>query len=207
MNMSEINPEQLIDAIEQHDVQKVASLLAQGADPNRGLDRHPQSLPLHVAVEEMSEGGPLESIALLLKSGARPDGDPTARNATPLLLALMHGLKPAVLMLLAAGANPDFMTDEGVSPLLMAVEGNDVDTTTMLLRFGATKSINDAGGPSGMNALGRAASNLDIPMMKLLLSAGADAGALDADKQTARDRLPKRETNPQAWDEAMKLLS
>lgn len=206
MNMSEVNPEQLIEAIEQHDVQKVASLLAQGADPNRGLERHPTSLPLHVAVEEMSEGGPLESIALLLKSGARPDGDPTARHATPLLLALMHDLQPAVLMLLAANANPNFMTDEGVSPLLTVVERNDVDTAAMLLRLGATKSINDFGGPSGMNPLGRATSNLSIPMMKLLLSAGADAGALDADKRTARDRLPKRESNPQAWDEATELL-
>ena len=196
----------VITAIEEHDVDQLATMLAEGADPNRGLEEHPESLPLHAAVEEMTEGGTLEAVKLLLQHGAHPDGDPQGRSATPLLLAVMHGLNDATEALLGAGADPNFVSDEGASPLRLAVEQKDIETAKTLLRFGATKSINDSGGPSGMNALGRAAYDLNIPMIELLLAAQADPTALDLDHQTARDRLPPRETNPEAWEKANKLL-
>lgn len=48
---------------------------------------------------------------------------------------------------------------------------------------------------------------LDVPMIELLLQAGADPDALDADHLTARDRLPPRTPeNAKARDEAERLL-
>lgn len=59
-----------------------------------------------------------------------------------------------------------------------------------------------------MTALGLAASRLDIPMLTLLLQAGADPEVLDADSRTARKCLPPREPhNQEAWDAAAALLT
>jgi hypothetical protein len=59
-----------------------------------------------------------------------------------------------------------------------------------------------------MTALGRAASRLNLSMIKLLLEAGADPKALDDDHRTARERLPEREmTSAQIWDAAAGLLA
>lgn len=54
---------------------------------------------------------------------------------------------------------------------------------------------------------GIAAKRLDAPMIELLLRAGADSAARDADHMTARDRLsPRTADNAKAWDEAEALL-
>ena len=59
-----------------------------------------------------------------------------------------------------------------------------------------------------MTALGLAASRLDVPMLELLLQAGAEPEALDADSRTARECLPPREPhNQEAWDAAAALLA
>ncbi len=59
-----------------------------------------------------------------------------------------------------------------------------------------------------MSALGRAASRLDVPMLELLLRAGADPEALDLDRQRARERLPSRDSeNQEAWDAVAALLA
>ena len=56
-------------------------------------------------------------------------------------------------------------------------------------------------------ALGHAAHNFDLPMIRLLLAAGADPQATDDGDDTARDKLPPRDTqDPDAWDEVMELL-
>ncbi len=77
----------------------------------------------------------------------------------------------------------------------------------MLLRCGAGKTIDSLGGFEGLTALGRAVKRLNVPMVQLLLDAGADPEALDANDRTARDYLPPRENvDPQAWDAVLALL-
>ena len=44
-----------------------------------------------------------------------------------------------------------------------------------------------------MTALGQAAWLLDLPMMELLITAGADPQARDYDHLTARERMPMRD--------------
>ncbi len=199
--------EELINAIEDHNISILAKLLKNGADPNLGLPHHPTSLPLHIAVEEISEGCSIEAAALLLKYGANPDGNKDERSATPLILATTHKLKDLILMLLCAGANPNFISEEGASPLRIAVEQSYIEIIPILLRFGAIDSINDLRLYSGMTVLGLAVSKLNIPVIKLLLAANANPLILDDYNQTAFEHLPPRDINPIDWDEAMNLLS
>ena len=89
----------------------------------------------------------------------------------------------------------------------VAVERGDVSLAETLLRCGARTTINEPGGPTGASALGIAAMRLDVATIALLLQAGADPAALDADHLSARDRLPPRTAeNANARDEADRLL-
>jgi ankyrin repeat protein len=199
---------ELFEAIEKYDLVQLAALLDGGANPNALKAEWPNWLPLHAAVNELEDGGPLEALILLLRHGARVDGLDADRDATPLLMALFRKQLEAARILLAAGADPNFRGGEGDSPLRVCVEHGQREMAAMLLRCGATQTLDDAGGLSGMTALGRAASRLDIPMLELLLEAGADPVALDADRRTAQERLPPREpANQEAWDSAAALLA
>jgi ankyrin repeat protein len=199
---------ELFEAIETYDLEWLATLLDGGADPNVLKVGWPKWLPLHAAINELEDGGPVEALILLLRHGARVDGLDADRDATPLLMALFRKQPEAARILLAAGADPNFRGGEGDSPLRVCVEHGELEMAALLLRCGATQTLNDAGGVSGMTALGRAASRLNIPMLELLLRAGADPEVLDADRQTAREHLPPREpANQEAWDSAAALLA
>ena len=199
---------ELFAAIEKHDLDRLAALLSRGADPNAVKPDWPGWLALHAAVNELEEGGSVEAVVLLLRHGASVDGLDPSRDATPLLMALFRNQLEAARMLLAAGANPNVVGSEGDSPLRWCVERGDTEMAATLLRCGATGTINDAGGPSGMSALGRAASRLDVATVTLLLGAGADPKALDADRRTALERLPPRDPDtPEAWDAVAALLA
>lgn len=205
--MSQNSPEQdLFEGIERHDLDAIASALSSGADPNRTQPQAPHWTPLHAVIEELEYGGPLEALRLLLGRGAAVNGWDGKHNSTPLLMAVFRSQFEAVRLLLGAGADPNVTGAEGDSPLRWAVEQDDREMAELLLRSGAVRSIDSFGGPEGMTALGKAASSLNLPMLRLLLSAGADPEALDTDHRPARFHLPARETNPGLWDEAHELL-
>ncbi|HYO74282.1 MAG TPA: ankyrin repeat domain-containing protein [Archangium sp.] len=199
---------ELFEAIETHDVDGLTRVLGQGADPHVLKAGWPEWLPLQAAVDALEEGGPVEALVLLLRHGARVDDMGPDRTATPLLMAVFRRQPEAVRILLAAGADPNYRGSEGDSPLLACVERGEHAMAAMLLRCGSTRTIDEFGGPSGMSALGRAASRLDVPMIELLLRAGADPEASDLDRQTARERLPPRGSeNQERWDAAAALLA
>lgn len=145
----------LFAAIEAHDLDGIAALLAAGARPDVLQQGAPGWTPLHAAVEELEHGGGVEPLVLLLRAGAPVDAWDRGHDATPLRMALFRGQDEAVRLLLAAGADPNVVGAEGDSPL----------------RCGATRTI-------------------DVPMAALLVTAGADPGALDGDHRTAAERLP-----------------
>jgi|GEM_PF-1460957 len=186
-------PTELIEAIQEHALDRVAELLSRGADPNTGDAKHPEWVPIKSAIEELADGGPIEAMILLLRSGAVVEGKGTPGDATPLLVAVINKQLEAARILLGCGANPNVRDDEGDSPLRMSVEKDDREMATLLLRCGADKTINSFGGFSGMTALGRAVWQLNVPMVKLLLDAGADPESLDLDFKTALERLPPNE--------------
>jgi ankyrin repeat protein len=198
------DPSAIFDAIESYDLDRLSLVLAGGGDPNARKAVPPHWSPLHEAINELEDGGPIEALVLLLRHGADVEG---TEGDTPLLMALYRAQPEAVHLLLAAGANTNVHGPEGDSPLRVAVGRGDRGTAATLLRCGAQATINEAGAPTGASALGIAAMRLDVPMIALLLQAGADPDALDADHLTARDRLPSRTPeNAQARDEAERLL-
>lgn len=199
---------ELFEAIEAHELERLTTLLDAGADPNAMKPEWPGWLPLHAAVNELEDGGPLEAVILLLRHGARVDGAGSDRDATPLLMALFRKQPEAARIFLAAGADPNRTGDEGDSPLRVAVEQWDLAMAALLLRCGATRTQDEAGGLKCMTALGLAASRLDLPMLELLLRTGADPDVQELDRRTARELLPTREPhNQEAWDAAATLLA
>jgi ankyrin repeat protein len=178
----------LFDAIALRDMDRLAALLSGGSDPNAIRDEPPRWTALHEAIDEVEDGGPIEAIVLLLRHGADVNGRAYPQSA-PLPNALFRDLPAVVHLLLASGADVNCRGDEGDSPLRVCVEKGDYSMVSTLLRCGATKTINDAGGPVGVTALGRAAYGLDEVMVRLLLEAGADPNARDADGRTALERM------------------
>src|SRR5262245_1537841 len=79
------DPAALFAAIEEHDLDRLVRLLAGGTDPNAKKPAPPGWLPLHEAIEQIEDGGSIEALVLLLRSGARVEGD---GGDTPLLMAL-----------------------------------------------------------------------------------------------------------------------
>lgn len=163
----------------------------------RATAQWPGWRPLHAAIEQLDHGGPLEAIILLTRNGASVDAWDARHEATPLLMAIFRGQREALHLLLALRAETNIVGAEGDSPLRWAVGRRDCGLAGLLLRCGADRTIDEAGGPSGMTGLGLAASQLDVLMVGLLLAAGANPRALDADRRTARDRLlASPDTNP-----------
>jgi len=116
---------ELFEAIESHDVSRLAMLLSTGADPNGSHQDSPSWTPLKTAIEELADGGPIEAVVLLLRHGAKVDHGRVPGNATPLLVAVMNRQAEAVRILLAAGADPNIRDDEGESPLSLSVQNDD----------------------------------------------------------------------------------
>jgi ankyrin repeat protein len=198
--------EDLFAAIEQHDTSRVTELLAGGADPNAPEAKPLGLRPLHVAINELSFGGGLDVLLALLKHGADANAWNVKQDVTPLLLAVFEDQPAAVEVLLKAGADPNVRSSEGDRPLWVCVSRGDLSMASLLLEAGAARTINEWGGPTGYTAIGLAAKQLDIPMIKLLLDAGADPEVLDADYQNARERLPREAFDPEVWNAAFRLL-
>ena len=198
----------IFEVIKNHNLNRIADVLSRGADLNVLSPDWPRWTPLHEAIEQLEDGGSLEVLVLLLRHGVSVNAWDAEHDATPLLMALFREQAEAIRLLLAAGAETNVVGSEGDSPLRWCVEHRDYDTAAMLLRCGATRTIDSAGGLRGMTALGLAANQLDLRMIELLLQAGADPQALDSDKFTAYRRLPARgETKDDAaWLAAQMLL-
>jgi ankyrin repeat protein len=196
-------PDKLIIAIETGDVDCLAKLLVAGADPNATVISRYYTLeerltPLLVAVRELDPpsdqqpGHPIDAVVLLLRYGADVNLWDEKHSLTPLLIAVMINHAEAVHILLAAGADPNVCGDEGDSPLRFCAQEGLLEMARLLLHCGAHKIIHEAGGMAGMNALGWAVTRLDIDMVRLLLSYGADPTVEDADRMTVFDHLRVR---------------
>jgi ankyrin repeat protein len=201
-------PEALLEAIRARDVDRLAELLAAGADPNKPLTRHGLT-PLQAAVDELEAlsenepGGPIDAVVLLLRHGAAVNSWDERRTSTPLLTAVQINHIEAVRILLAAGADPNVRDNEGNSPLRLCADKGLLEMARLLLHCGAGKTIDEGGGSTGMNALGFAATSLNVEMVRLLLAHGANPQAWDLDKRTPLDRL--RKALPQDLDAQERL--
>jgi ankyrin repeat protein len=198
---------ELFDAIERHDLEALAVLLAGGADPNY-LAQDLNYYPLHAAIFELDFGGPIAAIEQLISAGADVNRiDSRIDGAPPLLAALLDGQTEAARRLLLAGADPNIVGKLGDSPLHVSIDQGDAKTVALLLNHGADKTINEARGILGRNPLEHAVSLLDPVIVELLLKAGADPTALDDNDRTARQLMPPRtDEDAPRWDRVAALL-
>jgi len=198
----------LFQAIGQHDVKSVAGLLLEGDDPNAPQTEFPNWRPLEAAIEELGSGAPVEVVRLLIRHGADVNAWDLSDSLTPLHRGMFHENEETIRLLLEAGADPNPMSNEGDSALRLAVEQGNLEMAALCLRYGASQTINESGGFCGNTVLGLAALKLSLPMIELLLKAGADPEALDSDDLTAKEHLPPRErSSPKKWEKAIELLS
>lgn len=192
-------------AITQHDLGRLRLLLSQGGDPNTPNEQG--WLPLHAAIGELGIGGTIDFVTLLIRSGADVNAWDAQREVNPILLASNPFDPEAVRVLIEAGADPNVRGSEGETPLRLSVEAGALETVSLLLHSGAKETINQWGGLNGLTVLGIAARRFDLPMIDLLLKEGADPQQLDEYDETARDKLPPRETcDPELWDRVIELL-
>jgi uncharacterized protein len=198
---------ELFAAINQHDTIRVRALLSGGADPNEPQPDGRGLRPLQEAVFALYDGGEIDVLQALIKHGADVNAWDIKRDLTPLLVAVCEQEVAALEVLVRAGADPNVCSSEGIMPLRACAEVGSLSMAALVLYAGAARTINDWGGLSGYTALGHAARRLDLPMIKLLLAAGADPRAPDEDDLPAHYRLPPRaESDSQTWDAAFELL-
>jgi len=192
----------LVEAIHARDVERLAALLAAGADPNengksrRGKDIFPLLAALweledfsEDAPDEPEPAGPIELVVVLLRYGARVNGWDVNKDGDPLLTAVLMINIDAARLLLAQGADPNVRDNAGTSPLRWCAEHGHLEMARLLLLCGATKTIHEGAGPTGLNALGFAATRLNVDMVRLLLAHGADPRIEDVDDMTTFTRL------------------
>ncbi|GLU07653.1 hypothetical protein SLE2022_246030 [Rubroshorea leprosula] len=139
-------------------------LLEKGADPNAATTKG--YTPLHYAAEH----GPKKLIELLISRGAEINA--MADCGTPLQYAVGKRKKEFVKVLLDHHANPNLISRDQYSPLLLSIVAKSIECTKMLLKAGADPNIH---GSEGIRTpLGIAASEGDTEVVKCLLNAGAD---------------------------------
>ena len=196
----------LLEAIYTCNIDRLAALLAAGADPNEaGKPRYPlytsgRQYPLQSAISaleareaigpyEAVPAGPIDAVVLLLRHGAKVEAREPDQDGDPLFIAVCMNQVEAVRLLLAHGADPNVRDGEGDSPLRFCAEKGYLEMARLLLLCGANKTIHEGGAPSGMNALGFAATRLHVDMVRLLLAHGADPLIGDGDDMTTFRRL------------------
>lgn len=118
--------------------------------------------------------------------------DPACANAvsvdgfSPLGFAAFFGQKESVRILLAAGADPNRHSENGlhVAPINSSASARQIEITRMLLDAGADPNAREM---SEYTPLFSAAANGQIEMAELLIAHGADPNARAADGKTPID--------------------
>jgi ankyrin repeat protein len=133
--------------------------------------------PLHLAVSASKLG----AAKALLDAGA-PINATDADGYTSLHVAAVLGRLDAAVFLLQAGADHALRTSatsktepKAATPLLLAVKDGKASIVEALLAAGADASAVDAEGISGLQAALERGAEEALPLVRLLLSAGADA--------------------------------
>ncbi|MEW6133256.1 MAG: ankyrin repeat domain-containing protein [Pseudomonadota bacterium] len=163
--------QQLIEAVNAKDVERVRELLANGADAN-ARDAYGATALMNAA-----HGGSLEMVEALLAAGAEVD----ARDElgwTALMKAcynaeLDRGFPEIVSRLIEAGADPNVRITYGIRPLMLAAGYGEADVCQALLAGGADVLARNDG---GLTALMMVKDKFYVEVINILNEAERDAG-------------------------------
>ena len=103
-------------------------------------------------------------------------------SAPPLVEAVKSGNREAALALVAKRVDVNAAEPDGTTALHWAVQRNDLDLVTRLIRAGAKVNVKNDFGSTPMSEAAIVAS---APLLEALLEAGADVESPNADGQTA----------------------
>ncbi|MFA6065693.1 MAG: ankyrin repeat domain-containing protein [Candidatus Babeliaceae bacterium] len=195
---------ELIDAVIKNDLHTVKTLLHKKTDPN--IQNNSGNTPLHY--NALLLDGFTEITSVLLKHNANPDIQ-NKNGQTPLhYLSLHHCKTPeqiAVMeILLAAGANPNLQDLNGLTSLHGAVYNNQTEVVKALLNKGARLdmqgsntsllTVSPSWFPAGTTPLHMSKNSTTT---QLLLSAGAQVDAQDADGESPLHKATKKHNTQQ----------
>jgi len=128
-----------------------------------------------VKISEIFEKGDLREIKALLDDGLDPNEEITFSyiTAPPLYELSYLGRADAIKLFIERGANPNFVTKSGVSPIFTATYHGHLEAVEELLKGGADPDIHGKG-PDEMVALEVACMRSQPEIAKLLIEYGAD---------------------------------
>jgi ankyrin repeat protein len=200
-------------ALYQKNPDAAALLLTRMADPRPALAEYDREgrLPLHVA----AIAGDPQLVGVMLAKGAAPNALSTASKITwvteanfglppppvpptpALLMAAAHGNDGVMKLLLAAGANPRFVTRDGTNVVLAATQGGKVAALDLALTLAPDANV---AGPMGMTPLHILASGLAtsvdhndrLAMLRLLAAHGGKADILSQPLGLSEDGKTKK---------------
>ncbi|MBM3396766.1 MAG: hypothetical protein FJY37_19470 [Betaproteobacteria bacterium] len=129
---------QLVQAVRDNDADEVASLLAEGVDPNStdGAERDARTALCHAAVF-----GYADMAKMLLAKGAKVDLGASESQQTPLMAAAFNENSEMVKTLLAAGAQVNAQDPAGDTPLTQAARKGNAELATLLINAGADVEV------------------------------------------------------------------
>ncbi len=123
---------------------------------------------LHIAVREKKP----YLVRQLIQAGAPVNAKNKAKE-TALLMAVRDEQLGVVKDLLAAGANPNIKDRHNITPLQIALNKKNLAYSRALINARANVNVIDSS-PAGSSPLIIAAEQVNIPLMKMLLKAGAN---------------------------------
>ena len=128
--------DEITQKIEEDDIEgALMKINAELPDPNIPSS---SGTPLIVLAAEKRDS---EIVAALLQKGALPDKADLNTSETALIKAVRNQDFETVSILLTAGANPDLGTNQGITPLGIAIDLKDEPLANQLLSNGATNGV------------------------------------------------------------------
>ena len=173
---SKSTPQDLGEAVQASDYERVQAILADGVSPN--ITGEMGLTPLIVAIMKDHS----RMVDILLEAGADPNVA-MRMGMTPLHHAIVKDLKQIVFLLLDAGADPNTRDGFDAPAILYAVSG-DGTILRRLIEAGADVNGTDGKGNTALHAIAMvdAARESNIT---ILLEAGADPSLRDENGKTA----------------------
>eukprot|EP00598_Pedospumella_elongata_P009185 CAMPEP_0184996762 /NCGR_PEP_ID=MMETSP1098-20130426/57544_1 /TAXON_ID=89044 /ORGANISM="Spumella elongata, Strain CCAP 955/1" /LENGTH=176 /DNA_ID=CAMNT_0027523285 /DNA_START=54 /DNA_END=584 /DNA_ORIENTATION=- len=112
---------------------------------------------------------------------------PPSTETTPgycLVRAVRDNGLSTVKAALESGVDPNFRSEENVTPLMIAAESNEFSIAAMLIQYGAGVNLQD---DLGETALMKAARSAHKDIVELLLHEGAQTDIFNYEQMTARE--------------------